>query len=503
MKDKDSRILAKRKKKLARRLERKQWADQRRPMFTARSITYEMSDRIDAIPCGGIGAFHMLACNTGLVKAIDSDLHLLKKHRPYHESDHVLNIAYNALVGGTCLDDLELLRNDEAYMDALGAERIPDPTTAGDFTRRFSPDDVLALMDAINARRPALWKRRLSRDERKLGIIDADGTMSPTTGECKEGMNIAHDGVWGYQPLVVSLANTQEPLFTVNRPGNRPSHDGAAQWMDRAAWLVSQAFDKVCYRGDTDFSLTAHFDRWHDAGRLFAFGMDAHRKLVEIAESIESSRWRPLERPQKRDVKTQPRRRPDNVKERIVIEREYENTKLQAEHVAEFAYRPLKCGRDYRVVVLRKNQTVLKGERRLFDEIVYFFYITNIDTMSAPEIVFFCNDRCNQENLIQQLKNGLNALRAPVGDLVSNWAYMVMASLAWTLKAWFALQVRAVRDRDKLLAMEFRRFLNAIVRIPCQIVKGARRLTYRVLGYNEWLATLFDTVDAIRRLRPA
>ena len=503
MKDKDSRILAKRKKKLARRLERKQWSDQRRPMMAARTITYEMSDRVSAIPCGGIGAFHMLACNTGLVKALNDNLRLLKKHLPYHESDHVLNIAYNALVGGSCLDDLELLRNDEAYMDALGAKRIPDPTTAGDFTRRFSPDDVLSLLDAINARRPGLWKRRLSRQERKLGIIDADGTMSATTGECKEGMNISHDGVWGYQPLVVSLANTQEPLFTVNRPGNRPSHDGAVQWMDRAAWLVLQAFDKVCYRGDTDFSLTAHFDRWHAAGRLFAFGMDAHRKLVEIAESLERGRWGPLRRPEKRDVKTQPRRRPDKVKEQIIIEREYENTKLVAEHVAEFAYRPVKCGRDYRVVVLRKNQTVLKGERRLFDEIVYFFYITNIDTMSAPEIVFFCNDRCNQENLIQQLKNGLNALRAPVGDLVSNWAYMVMASLAWTLKAWFALQVRAVRDRDKLLAMEFRRFLNAIVRVPCQIVKGARHLTYRVLGYNEWLPTLLDTVGAIRRLRPA
>jgi len=503
VKDKDSRILAKRKKKLARRLERKQWSDQCRPMMKARTISYEMSDRVSAIACGGIGAFHMLACNTGLVKAINGALHLLKKHLPYHESDHVLNIAYNALVGGTCLDDLEQLRNNEPYLDALGAQRIPDPTTAGDFTRRFSPDDVLALMDAINARRPPLWKRRLSREERKLGIIDADGTISPTTGECKQGMDMTYECIWGYHPQVISLANTQEPLYIVNRPGNRPSHEGAVQWMDRAAWLVSKSFDKVCYRGDTDFSLTAHFDRWDAAGRLFAFGFDARRNLVEIAESLDSSRWKQLERPEKRQIKTQPRRRPDNVKEQIIIEREYENIKLQAEHVAEFAYRPGKCMRDYRVVVLRKNLTVLKGERRLFDDIRYFFYITNIDTMPAPEIVFFCNDRCNQENLIQQLKNGLNALRAPVGDLVSNWAYMVMASLAWTLKAWFALQVRAARDRDKLLAMEFRRFLNAIVRIPCQIIKSARHLTYRVLGYNEWLATLFDTVDAIRRLRPA
>jgi len=484
VKDKDSRILRKRKGKLARRLARKQWSDQKRPMFSARAITYEMADRTTAIGCGGIGAFHMLSVNIGLAKRIDAALELLKKHLPYHESDHVLNMAYNALAGGTCLDHLELLRNDESYMDALGAQRIPDPTTAGDFTRRFSPQDVMALLDAINEIRPNLWKKRLSRSERELGIIDADGTAAPTTGECKEGMNIDHDGIWGYQPLVVSLANTQEPLYIINRPGNRPSHDGAAEYLGRAAWLVSKAFRQICYRGDTDFSQTVHFDRWHNADRLFAFGFDAMPKLVEIAESLDSIKWKPLERQAKGDVKARPRRRPDNVKERIIIEREYENIKLAGEDVAQFSYRPGKCSRDYRVVVLRKNLTVMKGERRLFDDVRYFFYITNIDTMSAPEIVFFCNDRCNQENLIQQLKNGLNAIRAPVGDLVSNWAYMVIVSLAWTLKAWFALLVRGTRDRDKLLAMEFRTFLNALVRIPCQIVKTGRQLIYRVLGYN-------------------
>jgi len=503
VKDKDTIFLLKRKMKLAKRLERKQWSDRREPMFAARNISYEMAERINAIHYGGIGAFHLLVRNSGLIKAIDTSLHLLKHHVPYHESDHVLNIAYNALAGGTCLDDIELLRNDETYMDALGAQRIPDPTTAGDFARRFSEADVLALMDAINSRRPALWKHGLTPKERELGIIDADGTAAPTTGECKRGMHINHEGVWGYQPLVVSLANTQEPLYVVNRPGNRPSHDDAVQWLDRAAWLVGQTFDRVCYRGDTDFSLTEHFDRWHEASRLFAFGVDARKNLVEMAETLDPTNWNQMERPAKRTLKTAPRRRPDNVKEQIVIEREYENIKLVGEDVAEFAYRPGKCSRDYRVIVLRKNLSVLKGERRLFDNIRYFFYITNIYTMSATEIVLFCNDRCNQENLIQQLKNGLNALRAPVGDLISNWAFMVMASLAWTLKAWFALLTDDRNDRDKLLRMEFKRFIRTIVQIPCQIVKGGHRLLYRLLGYNEWLATLFRTLDVIRVLQPA
>jgi len=202
-------------------------------------------------------------------------------------------------------------------------------------------------------------------------------------------------------------------------------------------------------------------------------------------------------------VRTAPRRRPENVKERIIIEREYKNIKLDSEHIAEFRYRPGACNRDYRIVVLRKNLTVEKGERKLFDDILYLFYITNIEEMSTAEIVFFCNDRCNQENLIQQLKSGLNALRAPVGDLVSNWAYMVMASLAWTLKAWFALQVHSRKRRDALLAMEFRRFLHAVVLLPCQIVRTGRRVVYRILGYNEWVRTFLNTFGRIRRLRPA
>jgi hypothetical protein len=489
--------------KLSKRLERRQWSNQSKPMFSARNISYEMADRINAIPCGGIGAFHLLARNSGLIKAIDDNLHLLKHHVPYHESDHVLNIAYNALAGGTCLDDIELLRNDESYMDALGAQRIPDPTTAGDFARRFSQDDVLALMKAINSCRPLLWQHGLSHKERELAVIDGDGTISPTTGECKQGMHISYNCIWGYHPLVISLANTQEPLFIVNRPGNRPSHEGAAEYFDRAAWLVEDSFQRVCYRGDTDFSLTDNFDRWDDAGRLFAFGIDARKNLIEQAESLDTKAWDELKRPAKKTPKAKRRRRPNNVKEQIIKERGYKNIKPAGEHVAEFTYRPGKCNRDYRVVVLRKNLTVLKGERALFDDIRYFFYITNIQDMSAKEIVLFCNDRCNQENLIQQLKNGLNALRAPVGDLVSNWAFMVMASLAWTLKAWFALLTEDRNNRDKLLRMEFKRFLKTIMHIPVQIVKGGHRLLCRVLAYNEWLPTLFGTIDIIRKLRPA
>lgn len=476
--------------------------EQPSPMLAARNIRYEMAERTRAIACGGIGAFHLLAHQTGLAKAIDRSVPLLKRHLPYHESDHVLNIAYNTLAGGTCLDDIELRRNDAAYLDALGARRIPDPTTAGDFTRRFSERNVLALMDGVNAIRVPMWKKRLRRDERREAILDVDGTLAPTTGECKEGMGLSYKGVWGYHPLMVSLANTREPLYLANRPGNRPSHEGAPEWMDRAVTLVRQAFDRVTLRGDTDFSLTRHFDRWTRGATRFAFGMDAMKNLVEIADRLEQTGvFKPLERPVKSARLSPARRKKERVKERIVVENGYRNIRLLGEEVAEIRYRPVKCERDYRLVILKKNLSVEKGEHVLFPDIRYFFYITNIEEMTTEGVVHFCNDRCNQENLIEQLKNGLNALRMPVGDLVSNWAYMVMASLAWTLKAWWALLVRDGERREAMLTMEFRRFRHAVVDIPAQIVRTGRRILYRLLGYNDWVGTFLRTFERIRDLR--
>jgi len=477
-------------------------------MFSAGNIHYELAERVRGLGTGGIGALHVLARQSGLIDAIDRRLHLLKVHLPYHESDHVLNIAYNALCGGTCLEDLELRRNDEAYLDALGAQRIPDPTTAGDFCRRFAVSDIEQLQDAINAVRVGVWKRQPAAFFAQA-TIDADGTLAPTDGECKEGMGLAYDGTWGYHPLVVSLANTQEPLFLSNRSGNRPSHEGAAAYIDRAIGLCRGAgFQRVRLRGDTDFSQTQYLDGWDDqCGVTFVFGLNAMRNLIERANELPGSAWTKLARPAKYEVTTQPRERPENVKERIVVEKGYENIKLLGEQVAEFAYRPTACARAYRVIALRKQLSVERGQAVLFEDYRYFFYITNDCAATPQELVFEANGRCNQENLIAQLKSGVQALGMPVDSLLSNWAYLVMASLAWTLKAWFALQLpergrwaeKHRREKRGVLTMEFKRFVNAFIRVPCQIVRTSRRIVYRLLAWNPWQEVFARGLAALGR----
>ena len=498
--------LERRKRRILWRLRERNWPEQPGPMFTARNIHYDLADKARGLGCGGVGAVHLLARRVGLIEALDAELHLLKRHLPYHESDHVLNIAYNILAGGSCLEDIELRRNDEVYLDALGAQRIPDPTTAGDFCRRFEMADVETLMDVINETRLKVWQQQDVAFFEEA-IIDMDGHIAPTSGECKQGMALSYNGQWSYHPLIVSLFNTGEPLYLVNRPGNRPSHEGAWPYVDGAIELCLRAgFKGVLLRGDTDFTQTKHLDRWDSQGVRFIFGMDAMPNLVDMAETLPQRAWRPLQRGPKYTVKTRPRQRPENVKEQIVVEKAYENIRLISEDVAEFSYRPTACRKAYRIVVVRKNLSVEKGERVLFDDVRYFFYLTNDETTALAEIVTLANGRCQQENLIEQLKNGVRAMQMPVDNLVSNWAYMVMASLAWTLKAWFALLLpeqgrwatKYQSEKQQVLKMEFKTFLNAFMRLPCQIIRAGRRIVYRLLAWNPWQHVFLRGVDALR-----
>ena len=502
------RQLNNRKRRIERRLDKTKLGGCSQPMFTAGNIHYEIADRTRGTAHGGIGAIHALARTIGLVDAIDDRLQLLKIHLPFHESDHVLNFAYNALCDGGCLQDIELRRNDEVFLDALGARRIPDPTTAGDFCRRFTPADVETLLDICDDVRLRVWVQQPDAffDQ---ATIDMDGTLVATTGECKQGMDIAYDGTWGYHPLLLTLANTGEVLRLVNRSGNRPSHEGAAEQVDRALAVCFRAgFRRVLLRGDTDFSQTEHLDRWDADGRVrFIFGFNAMPNVVDIAQRLPERAWQPLQRPPRYTAKTEPRQRLDRVKEQIVVEREFENKRLQAEAVAEFNYQPTACRETYRMVVVRKNISVEKGEKVLFDEVVYFFYLTTDWSAAMHEIVFAANGRCNQENTLAQLLGGVRALHAPVDNLVSNWAYMVMTSLAWNLKAWWALMLpetpgrwydRYRVEKQWVLGIEFRTFVNAFVRLPCQIVRTGRKLVYRLLAWNPHQGIFFRLVSALR-----
>ena len=503
------RRLARRKRRIARRLENRPGVERPEPMLAAANIHYELAEKVRGIAPGGIGAIHLLARKLGLIDDIDRHLHLLKRHLPYHECDHVLNIAYNLLAGGSRLEDIELRRNDEAFLDALGAERIPDPTTAGDFCRRFGDADVLTLMEAFNEVRLRVWQQQPDGffDE---ALIDADGTIAPTDGRCKQGMDIAYNGMWGYHPLLISLANTAEPLYLVNRSGNRPSHEQAAEYLDQAIALCRRGgFRKVLLRGDTDFTQTKHLDRWDERRRPVPLRHRRPGNLKDLADRLPADAYGVLARPPRYAVKTVPRAARENHKEQIVSARQFRRFEPVGEDVAEFEYRPVACQKAYRVVVLRKQIAIEKGQVRLFEEYRYFFYITNDRTTPAAEIVFLANDRCDQENLIAQLKSGVQAMATPLDNLLSNWAYMVMArwpgpsrrgaALLLPEQGRWAEEYRA--EKRTLLRMEFSTFCVAMIQVPCQIIQDGRRIVYRLLSWNPWQGVFLRLVERLHGCR--
>jgi hypothetical protein len=239
----------------------------------------------------------------------------------------------------------------------------------------------------------------------------------------------------------------------------------------------------------------------------FVFGYDSMPNLEIIADQLPPDAWRELRRREKRTVKTKPRKRPENVKQQIVIKREFENIRLEKEELAEFDYQPGSCDRTYRMVVLKKYLIHERGQQFLFEDNKYFYYITNRRDLSAEEVVFEANDRCNQENLIEQLKNSVRSLHAPLDNLHSNWAYMVMASLAWNLKAWAALllpedpgrwQKRRRDQKQTVLRMHFKKFVNYFIQIPCQVVRTGRRTILRVLNWNPWQEVFFRLCEVLR-----
>jgi len=494
---------------IARRLEKAKGGQEPRgggPEFSGGGRRYEFAGRTRAIPYGGIPVIHELLQKLGFIDKLDEQLQLLKMNRPYFESDHILNIAFNVLCGGRSLEDIEVRRNDAAYLDALGARAIPDPTTAGDYARRFSAEDLLILQMIINDTRVAVWKKQPKSFFQQTARIDADGTLVDTTGACKEGMDINYKGGWGFHPLLISFANTGEPLWILNRSGNRLSHEGAAPLFDQSIDLMRRAgFDDILLRGDTAFALTTHFDDWDEDGVRFVFGYNAFKNLVGHAESADESEYQRLIRHAEEAHGKKHRAKPPRVKEQIVRERGYKNLTLKHEDLIDFEYKPSACDKAYRIVALRKTILVEKGQLCFGNEVRYHFYVTNDRTLSSREVVREANDRCNQERLIDQLKHGVRALHAPLNNLVANNAYMVMAALAWSIKSWFALSLpisprsrkkdRALRD--KVLHMEFATFVQDFILLPAQVLRSGRKLIIRFLAWRPNLATIFRLVDSL------
>jgi len=312
----------------------------RHPKLTA------ATERSDATAFGGLALAARLVATLGIDREIDGELSLLRSHRPYRESDHVLTHVYNLFVGGTAIEDIADLQVSEPVRRILGAQQIPDPTTAGDFLRRFDEQSVANLDRAIDEVQRRAWKKQRARKKGSIGLVDLDSHVHHVYGNQKQGADFTYKGGFGYHPLVVSLAETQECLRIINRPGNVASAEGAADCVRELAPLLRSRFERVIFRGDSAFASQAIFDACEDEGMHFAMVSPRHANFDRLADEIPESRWKTFRAKGRQSAGPQARRkRGKNVRRHHARRRGKRDLKLERQWIAEIPYQPARSER--------------------------------------------------------------------------------------------------------------------------------------------------------------
>ena len=452
---------------------------------------------------GGLVLAHQFVRRFGVAKRLDEALALFKRHAPYHESDHVLALAYTLYADGTCLEDQAALQGSEAVRRLVGACRIPDPTTAGDFLRRFRvAQDVERLAGVTDEVQEAVWSKlprhvRRRRKKQELALVDLDGHIKPLYGVQKEGADFSYDGRWSYQPLVVSLGGSGECLRVVNQPGSARSSDAAAKALEEVLPLVRRHFRNALVRGDTDFDRSDVFKAVLAAKAYFAIGGRLYPNRAALVQAIAERRWEPFVARAEREQPSGPSRegRTPNYRRQKAVERRFRMLRTVKQWVSEIAYQPAGLGSACRMIVRRILIEENDGQGALFKHFRYRLVLTNLPRSYSPrQIIDLTYQRCDQENVIEQFGDGIAGWRMPVAEFMGNSAWLQITRLAWNLGKWIA-QIALPRE---VVRWEWKRFRRHFVYIAAKVLKTGRRLVVRLAGSHRFLP---DILTAHARLQ--
>jgi len=452
---------------------------------------------------GGLVLAQQFVRRFGVAKRLDDRLMLFKRHAPYHESDHVLALAYTLYADGTCLEDQAALQGSEAVRRLVGACRIPDPTTAGDFLRRFrAAQDVEHLSGVTDEVQEAVWSKlsrhvRRRRKKHELALVDLDGHIKPLYGVQKEGADFSYDGRWSYQPLVVSLGGSGECLKVVNQPGNARPSDAAAKAGKEVLALVKRHFVNAIVRGDTDFDRSDVYNAAIDEGAYFAIGGRLHQNRAALVEAIGEESWKPFVPRADRQEPSGPSRhgRTVNYRRHKAKERKFRTLRTIKQWVSEIAYRPAGLDSPCRMIVRRVLIEETDGQGALFKHFRYRLVLTNLPRTYTPgQIVDITYQRCDQENVIEQFGHGIAGWRMPVAEFMGNSAWLQIARLAWNLGKWIA----QIALPCEVVRWEWKRFRRHFVYIAAKVLKTGRRLVVRLAGSHRYLP---DILTAHARLQ--
>jgi hypothetical protein len=441
---------------------------------------------------GGLVLAQQFVRRFRVAQRLDEALALFKRHAPYHESDHVLALAYTLYADGTCLEDQAALQGSEAVRRLVGGCRIPDPTTAGDFLRRFrTVQDIEQLSAVIDKVQEAVWSklsRKVHRRRKKheFALVDLDGHIKPLYGVQKEGADFSYDGQWSYQPLVVSLGGSGECLKVVNQPGSARSSDAAAKALKEVLPRVLRHFGNALVRGDSDFDRCDIFNAAIDEGAYFAIGARVYPNRAALVEAIAEKNWKPFFPRAEREERGRPSRRvyTRNWRRQKAAERGYRRLHTVKQWLSEIDYQPHGLEAPCRMIVRRVLIEETDGQGALFTHFRYRLVLTNLPrSYTAREVIDLTYQRCDQENVIEQFGQGIAGWRMPVAEFRGNSAWLQIARLAWNLGKWIA-QIALPRE---VVRWEWKRFRRHFVYIAAKVLKMGRRLVVRLAGSHRFL----------------
>jgi len=462
-------------------------------------LHFEVDERSTVTPYGGLALAAAFLKRFRVAQEIDARVHVLKLHLPFHESDHVLAQALSLYAGGECLEDQAALQHDAGVLRLLGACRLPDPTTAGDFLRRFEarrhPDALPGLRSAIDAVQDAVWGQQAGKRRRKrdLAVVDLDGHTKPLYGVQKEGADFDYKGRWSYNVLLASLAGTGECLAVRNRPGNVRSSEGAAALLEETLPRVQQRFRDVLVRADSDFDRRDVREACEAVGAHFAFVAREASNRLSWAEEIPESAWRPFrtrahrERDKARPRRGwKPRRKKRNRRRRRARQRGYTNLALKRQWVAEIPWTPPGATKAYRMI-LRRQLIEESDQETLFEIYRYRYVVTDLPaSWSAEEVIDATYQRCDQENVIEQMGSGVAVWRMPVAELDGNSAWLEIGRLAWNLGKWIA----QLALPSEVVRWEWKRYRKAFVHVAADVVHRSRQCWLRISPAHRFHDTL-------------
>lgn len=441
----------------------------------------------DSTAYGGVSLATSLLRSLGVPGRLDRALDLLSRHRPFTESDHVLTHVYNLYAGGSCIEDIGHLQGSEAFRRMVGATRVPDPTTAGDFLRRFDADNLYAFNEVIDATHELVWRRAFGKKQRNVAFVDIDSHVHAVYGNQKEGADFTYKGNYGYHPLAITLANTQEVLRLQNRPGNVSSADGAGTLLDEVFPVLTRNFKAVIIRGDSAFACQDIFDVCEEHEQFFSVVAPQWGNLPAIAESLPEGAWKPFRAKQDSTRKNkQSRKRGKNLRRRTARGRGMRDIKLHRQWTAEVGYKPERSENVFRLII-RRQKIEESNQGQLFTFYRYRYVLTNLpESYDAHEVMRLTYQRCDQENIIEQLQTGVTAMRMPTGSFAANAALLVCARLAHNIKSWLAMLVLP----EEVMRWEWKRFRQAFVYVAIRVIHKARRVILRIADSHRFAATL-------------